>query len=122
MTFYQCYELISVTIGRSVISIEEHAFSECAKLASVIIPDSVASIGLAAFANCENLISVTFEGKIDSNKFSDNAFPGGLRNVFYADNPNGTPGTYTRMLFNESDVYDDYYDESYESETWTRQW
>ena len=56
--FKEC-GLTSVTIGNSVISIEDCAFFGCGGLASVTIEDGVASIGEAVFSYCTNLTSVT---------------------------------------------------------------
>jgi len=118
--FYNCGSLVSVTIPDGVISIEAGAFSLCSNLSNVTIPNSVAKIdinafygcaalvnitvpksvtyiGECAFYNCGNLTSVTFEGTLAYSSFNDYAFPGDLRESFYAaDENNGTPGTYTR--------------------------
>ena len=48
----------SVTIGNSVTSIGNYAFSNCIGLTSITIPDSVTSIGNSAFYNCTGLTSV----------------------------------------------------------------
>ncbi|MBP3359836.1 MAG: leucine-rich repeat domain-containing protein [Clostridia bacterium] len=50
--FYNCSNLISVTIPNSVISIGDSAFDKCSGLTSVTIPDSVTSIGHFAFQGC----------------------------------------------------------------------
>jgi hypothetical protein len=51
--------LTSITIPHSVTNIEEGAFGACTDLTSVTIPNSVTSIGYAAFYNCSKLISIT---------------------------------------------------------------
>ncbi|GHU30204.1 hypothetical protein FACS1894172_02960 [Spirochaetia bacterium] len=56
--FYQCKELISITIPFGVTRIGESAFNSCSYLARVTIPDSVRSIGESAFATCWELKSV----------------------------------------------------------------
>jgi hypothetical protein len=96
--FYNCKNLVSVTLPDGFTSIGESAFEQCTSLASVIMPDSVTIIDVQAFMNCSGLTSVTFEGNIPATGFNANAgFPGDLRSVFYAtDNANGTQGTYTR--------------------------
>lgn len=43
--FYQCFDLISVTIPGSVTRIGNEAFSYCESLTSIIIPESVSYIG-----------------------------------------------------------------------------
>jgi hypothetical protein len=100
--FSGCASLTSVTIPTSVTSIGGAAFGYCTSLASITIPASVTSIGQYAFISCTNLTSVTFAGTIASSSFNNStgeysAFPGDLRDKFYATNStNGTPGTYTR--------------------------
>ena len=85
--FYQCDNLISVTIPSSVTTIgmeafgscknlkkidmlygieriESHAFSQCSNLSDVIIPDSVKSIGQLAFCYCPSLEEITIPGSV----------------------------------------------------------
>lgn len=57
-TFFQCYNVTSVIIPKSVTTIAERAFSYCTKLTSVIIPNSVIIIGISAFSYCTNLSEV----------------------------------------------------------------
>jgi hypothetical protein len=96
--FRNCSSLSSVIIPNSVTSIKDGAFINCKGLTSIIIPASVTSIIDNAFNSCTSLASVTFQGTISPSKFSTSfAFPGDLRDKFYAANKtNGTPGTYTR--------------------------
>jgi hypothetical protein len=95
--FIGCGKLASVTLGSNVTTIMDGAFADCGSLASLTIPNKVNSIGDWAFGGCDNLTSVTFQGNIPSGAFHDEAFPGDLREKFYASNAaNGTPGTYTR--------------------------
>ena len=58
--FYNCGNLVSITIPNSVTSIGADAFFKCLSLTSIEIPASVTSIGDNAFKWCENLTSVTF--------------------------------------------------------------
>ena len=60
--FYGCSSLTSVIIEEGVTSIGSYAFYGCSSLTSVTIPDSVTSIGSRVFAYCYELLSVTFEG------------------------------------------------------------
>ena len=70
--FSGCSGLTSVTIPNSVTSIGEYAFSGCSGLTSVIIPNSVTSIGDGAFFGCSGLTSVTIPNSVTS--ISNNAF------------------------------------------------
>jgi len=59
--FNSCYELTSITIPESVISIEDYAFGNCIRLTTLIIPKSVTSIGSLAFYYCDGLTSITVD-------------------------------------------------------------
>ena len=62
--FYNCSNLISVTIPNSVTSIESGVFYGCISLTSVTIPNSVTSIGSMAFYKCSLLTSVIIPNKV----------------------------------------------------------
>ena len=87
--FYNCKNLVSVTISDSVTSIgagafsgcenlttirlpcniteiSNHTFSECKSLKSIIIPDSVTSIGNGAFYICESLNNVIIPERVSN--------------------------------------------------------
>ena len=66
--------LTSVTIGDSVTSIGNGAFSYCDSLTSVVIPDSVTSIGEGTFRGCSSLSSVAIPDSVTS--IGDIAFYG----------------------------------------------
>ena len=57
--FYQCANLVSVTIPEGVVSIGEAAFYGCTNIKTIHIPSSVQRIKGYAFFNCENLMSAT---------------------------------------------------------------
>ncbi len=59
--FYDCNNLISVSIPESVTSIGKYAFSKCTNMPSIVIPKGVNSIGEKAFEECKNLKSVTLD-------------------------------------------------------------
>ena len=46
-------------------SIPEQTFWECSNLVSITIPDSVTSIGERAFYNCSRLKNITFKGTVE---------------------------------------------------------
>jgi len=62
--FYGCDNLISVTIGNSVATIGGRAFEHCSSLASVTIPDGVTNIGMSAFGYCSSLTDVIIPDSI----------------------------------------------------------
>ena len=64
--FYNCYNLTSVTIPESVISIGYKSFDSCCSLMSVTIPAGVTNIKNYAFYNCNSLISVTIPEGLSS--------------------------------------------------------
>jgi hypothetical protein len=64
--FSSCSSLISVTIPNSVTSIGNYAFRYCTGLTSVTIPNSVTSIGEYAFGSCTGLTSVTIPNSVTS--------------------------------------------------------
>jgi hypothetical protein len=64
--FSGCIGLTSVTIGNSVTTIGEYAFYRCTSLTSITIPDSVTSIGYGAFSNCTDLTEITIPDSVTS--------------------------------------------------------
>jgi hypothetical protein len=106
--FMGCTSLYSITIPNSVTTIEPWTFAECTSLNRITIPNSITAIYDGAFMGCTSLTSVTFQGTItQANFFSKppsllRVFDGNLRDVFYASNTNGTPGTYTRAIGSET--------------------
>ena len=72
--FWECAELISVTIGENVTRVGENAFHGCKQLTAVNLSDRVADIGDNAFSDCDRLVSVTLGSslsRIGYQAFSD---------------------------------------------------
>ena len=55
-----------LTIGDSITSIGNYAFSGCSSLTSITIPDSVTTIGESAFDECFSLTSITVPDSVTS--------------------------------------------------------
>ena len=64
--FYNCYNLISVTIANSVKSIGRCAFKHSNYLASVTLGNSLTNIGEEAFYNCFSITSMTIPNSVTS--------------------------------------------------------
>lgn len=62
-SFFDCYNLTSVTIPSSVTSLGQSCFYSCG-LTSVTIPSSVTSLGERCFENCRGLTSVTIPSSV----------------------------------------------------------
>lgn len=56
--FTQCYNLMSVTLPRSIDCISKGMFQNCMRLTEMKIPQGAASIGESAFASCSGLTTV----------------------------------------------------------------
>lgn len=65
-SFYNCYNLQSITIPASVSSIEKRAFSNCRSLTSMHIPDSIMDIKISTFYGCEKLTSIKIPDNVVS--------------------------------------------------------
>ena len=64
--FWQCENLVSISIPDSVVNIESSVFSNCKKLTTVNIPDGITEIGESMFADCENLVEIAIPDTVTS--------------------------------------------------------
>ncbi|MDR0620187.1 MAG: leucine-rich repeat protein [Bacteroidales bacterium] len=64
--FYNCTNLLSVSMGNGVKNIGDYAFSGCTNLANINFSDSLKIIGSNAFAYCRNIISITIPESVTS--------------------------------------------------------
>jgi len=64
--FYQCDNLINVTISPGVKSIGDYAFANCRNLSSVELPSSITRISQGAFGNDVSLTSFTIPPNVDT--------------------------------------------------------
>lgn len=62
--FYNCTNLISVTLPDSIESIGDGAFNNCTSLLSVNIPNSITSISQTTFKYCSSLTSINLPNSI----------------------------------------------------------
>ena len=65
MAFYDCVNLLSVTIPNSVTSIGDSAFYSCKKLAEITIPEGVKYIGYRTFDSCTELSNISVLGTLN---------------------------------------------------------
>ena len=62
--FYNCNQLVGVTIQDGVKEIREYAFCGCGNLISVTMPNSIIAIGNGAFCSCYSLKSVKIPNNV----------------------------------------------------------
>ena len=63
-----------VTLGESVLEIEEHAFSNCRYLSDITLPENLSEIGNYAFRNCASLESINLPESVS--EIADGTFMG----------------------------------------------
>ncbi len=62
--FYECYNLVDVSLPGGITGIGDYAFYYCESLETLTVPDGTKTIGERAFQNCEQLKSVTLPDSI----------------------------------------------------------
>ena len=68
--FYDCANLVKITIPSSVSSIGDFAFYDCANLIQITIPSSVSSIGAATFFCCSSLDNISIPDSVSNIGFA----------------------------------------------------
>ena len=64
--FYNRYNVTSITLPESIVSIGERTFEGCSSLTSINIPKGVTSIGRRAFYDCSSLTSIIIPDGVTS--------------------------------------------------------
>ena len=70
--FYNCANLTSVSLPKTLKAIYEYAFAYCKALPKVVIPSKVNTIGISAFSNCSILASINIPKGVT--KINDTTF------------------------------------------------
>ena len=84
--FYNCKNLISVTIPDGITSIGTGAFQGCESLTTIRLPSGITEIPASAFSDCINLTTITIPDSVTS--IGEGAFSGciNLNNLTIPDN------------------------------------
>lgn len=72
--FFNCNELISVTLPEGITEICYKAFANCGKLTAITLPDSVTTIGVWAFRESSSLADINFSPSVTD--IGEDAFEG----------------------------------------------
>lgn len=83
--FYECANIIKITLPDSTSCIGYNAFVDCSSLTSINIPDSVTSIENRAFRGCSSLSSITIPNGVTSIKDHTFMSCSGLNSVVIPD-------------------------------------
>ena len=74
--FYNCSQLLSITLNNNITYIDDHAFSGCKKITNMVIPDSVDTIGVSSFYDCSSLKNITLPNNKSLNVLQNYSFKG----------------------------------------------
>ena len=104
--FHNCFQLTTIQIPDSVLSIQDYAFGNCISLETIHIPVSVTSIGVYAFKGCPSSMTVTYSGskkQWDSIKGKDELLniPLVCNKLQATFNPNNGDPTVTKFIDND---------------------
>ena len=90
--FKDCFNLSSVSLPSSLVSIDDKAFSGCSSLTSVELPSGLEYLGCGAFQGCTSLADINIPAKCRTSGYAgERAYPGpfygdsALRNVTFDD-------------------------------------
>ena len=79
--FEDCDTFTSITLPKSLTSIEDLAFAYCTALQNINIPQNVTNIGVSAFLQCKSLTSITIPSGVTSIKTSAFVLCTSLRSI-----------------------------------------
>ncbi|MBR4620128.1 MAG: leucine-rich repeat domain-containing protein [Salinivirgaceae bacterium] len=91
--FYCCWEMTSVILPNTIITIGQQAFN-CCGLNSISIPESVTTIGVNAFGGCHDMSEINVTGG-NANYSSKDGVLFNKNNTILISYPAGKPNTYT---------------------------
>lgn len=113
--FFECTDLLSVSIPNTVTSIEVAAFGGCVKLKTIDIPSNVKTIGWGAFQECSTLTTVSIPNSVTS--IGGNAFEGckKLESIIIPSSVTSIGQNAFKGCSNLSSIYVDSYNEYYDS-------
>lgn len=56
--FYNCYNLVNISLPNSLLTIMDDAFAQCTSLVDISLPNSITRIDSGAFADCTSLANI----------------------------------------------------------------
>ena len=98
--FANCYSLTTIILHDGITEIDENAFTHCGKLESIIIPEAVEIIGANAFYGCDSLV-IYCEAQSKPNGWSSDWNSSGLPVYYYSETQPATSGNYWHYVNGE---------------------